>query len=378
MIDDNMLFDNTPHHEILPAPVFFDSVNNTIHYFNESAQNLNQVPIEDIQGSQGPQGQAGGDGPQGSQGASGQNGTFGGAAVDYYYSTDTSNTDPGAGRFKFDNTDLSAARKLYINKLDHDGISADGFLQTIDDSTSSIKGHFTVRDETDETIFAMFTIVGLHTEHTDYLEIPIIGIAGATSFTDGEDMILTFAVTGDRGDTGAQGPQGNTGAQGSNGVQGSRGYQGYQGDRGSQGSTGSQGVQGTRGYQGYQGANGSNGSQGSQGAQGTQGAQGSVSSNTPTSGTVNISSNTAVHNTASVWATYYVSINNGTSGENSPTVQVNLGSTSSTTTTLFAAISATSDMIIPVRVPNNWYFKVITTGNASINTGTVYVTEAIQ
>ena len=49
--------------------------------------------------------------------------------------------DPGAGKFAFDDNFLNTATKLYIDDVDNGGDNIEAFLRTIDDSTSTIKGH---------------------------------------------------------------------------------------------------------------------------------------------------------------------------------------------------------------------------------------------
>jgi hypothetical protein len=88
----------------------------------------------------------------------------------------------------------------------------------------------------------MFSITGLHTHGSSYFQIPISYLSGASSFTNGLDIIVTFARTGDRGDTGYQGAQGNQGPTGAQGAQGNQGPQGIQGTTGTQGVIGSSGA----------------------------------------------------------------------------------------------------------------------------------------
>jgi len=91
-------------------------------------------------------------------------------------------------------------------------------------------------------------------------------------------------------------------------------------------------------------------------------------------GTVTLTSGTAVQNTASTWATYYVAITGGTAG----TVTVALGSTSATTTVIIPTVAgnAVSSQVIPVRVPSMWYLKV-TTSVATINASTVIINDSL-
>jgi hypothetical protein len=236
--------------------------------------------INGAQGTQGVQGIQGVQGTQGAQGLTGSQGTagtFGGAAFDYTFDTSTTNADPGTGKLRLSNADLSLASALYINENDDLSVSIYNFLQTIDDSTSTIKGHFTITQKNDTNNFALFSITGAHSHGTNYFNVPVAYLSGATSFTNALDIIITFARTGDVGATGAQGTQGIQGiqgVQGTQGIQGEQGIQGIQGIQGVQGTQGIQGIQGAQGTQGIQGVQGAQGTQGIQGIQGTQGIQG--------------------------------------------------------------------------------------------------------
>ena len=87
-------------------------------------------------------------------------------------------------------------------------------------------------------------------------------------------------------------------------------------------------------------------------------------------GTVTLTSGTAVQNTATTSATYYVGITGATSG----TVLVAIGSTSATATTIVPSVAnnAVSSQVIPVTVPAGWWVKV-TTSAATINASTVII-----
>jgi hypothetical protein len=230
-----------------------------------------------LQGTQGIQGRQGIQGTQGTQGLQGTTGSFGGAAFDYLFNTATGDVNPGSGKIIFNNSDATLATVMRISYNDALAVSIYNFLQTVDDSTSNIKGHFTVTKKTDTDNYGMFAITGSHNEHVDHFDIPITFVSGAPSFTNDLEVIATFARTGDKGDTGSQGTQGIQGIQGVQGTQGTQGIQGIQGAQGTQGiigSTGAQGITGTQGIQGIQGVQGTQGIQGRQGIQGTLGTQG--------------------------------------------------------------------------------------------------------
>ena len=225
-----------------------------------------------IQGIQGFTGSQGDTGFTGSIGFTGSQGGFGGATFEYAWSTDTTVSDPGAGTVKINNADISLGTTLSIDDTDTNGTDIQQFLRTIDDSTSAIKGHFRIANKLNADDFALYTISAI-SEQTGYFQVTVSYVDGsATSFTNGEELIMTFARTGDKGDTGFTGSRGDTGFTGS---QGAIGYTGSQGDQGVIGYTGSQGAQGVIGYTGSQGAQGVIGFTGSQGAKGFDGSTGS-------------------------------------------------------------------------------------------------------
>jgi hypothetical protein len=221
-------------------------------------------------GSKGEQGTAGYTGSQGPAGS------FGGAAFEYYYNSSPAHSDPGTGYLSFNNVNLSAATILYINFYDHLTVSTYNFIQTIDDSSSAIKGHFVISDKLNPNNYVMFAIVGNVTSDVTHFDVPVNWLGGVTTFTNSLDTVITFARTGDIGDRGytgsastEQGPLGYTGSQGA-------GYTGSEGDPGPPGPPGGQGDVGEIGYTGSAGSQGDLGYTGSQGPQGLPGGAAAI------------------------------------------------------------------------------------------------------
>jgi len=175
--------------------------------------------IQGATGPEGPQGAtgAGATGATGAQGATGLTGAtgapgvFGGITLEYRFGSTTDNSDPGVGILKFNNEILSSATELYIDDQNVGGIDVQSFLRTIDDSTSPLKGHFRLSNKTNSNDFAFFTINSI-VEETGYFRVSCNYVDGAVSFTDNEEIIITFARTGDIGAQGATGLTGATGA----------------------------------------------------------------------------------------------------------------------------------------------------------------------
>ena len=240
------------------------------------------------QGDKGDTGNTGATGPQGPQGIqgttgnTGATGAFGGATFDYTFDTSTADSDPGTGKLKFNNANVSSASSLFIDDVDDDGTDIQSFLRTIDDSTSTIKGHFKISNKTNADDFALFTISAA-TEATGYHKVTCAYVSGSTSFSASEDVIITFARTGDKGDTGATGAAAtvavgstNTGSAGSNASVTNSGSSSaatfdFTIPRGDTGATGPQGIQGATGATGSQGIQGATGATGATGPAGADG-----------------------------------------------------------------------------------------------------------
>lgn len=160
------------------------------------------------QGPTGPTGDTGPTGPTGTQGvtgptgATGPQGSFGGATFKYNYLTNTSDTDPGSTNLKL-NSALATATYLYIDPVDLASDDVSAYLETIDDSTSAIKGHFRIEAVSDSGEFVYYAITGAHTLVSTYYKVPVSYLTGSSpSWADGTDVIITFVRTGDKGDTG--------------------------------------------------------------------------------------------------------------------------------------------------------------------------------
>ena len=214
-------------------------------------------------------------GATGITGATGPTGQFGGVTLAYKFKTIIADADPGNGFLSFDSTDLASATRLYIDKQDTNGDSVEGYLQTIDDSASTIKGHFKISNRLNADDFTIFTINSMVdvTGSTGYFKVSCNYLSGSTSYTSLEDVIITFARTGDTGATGAKGYTGSRGQSGAFAAYGATGATGIPGPQGATGfgATGAQGVPGPQGDTGYVGSSGL-GYTGSAGPQGINGA----------------------------------------------------------------------------------------------------------
>jgi hypothetical protein len=202
-------------------------------------------------------------GAQGNTGVTGAEGTFGGIGFEYNYSSTTTIADPGSTYIRLNNSSPSLATKFLIDDINIDTVDIHPYLQTIDDSTSAVKGHLKITKASNAAVFAMYAVNSMVDEAT-YFNIDVTYLSGAGSFTNDDPVHVTFARTGD---VGAQGNTGVTGQTGPTGLTGSTGPTGQTGA----GQTGATGATGQTGA-GQTGATGPTGLTGATGATGETGA----------------------------------------------------------------------------------------------------------
>lgn len=163
-------------------------------------------------GATGMIGSTGATGPVGATGPQGPTGDFGGASFNYVFESLTFNESLPPGELLIDNTNFSLATTLAIHNIDANADDISSFIQTVDDSTSDIKGYVKITNANTLTDYVIFSIIGVHTVHAEHFHIPVAYISGTvTPFADTNPLIVTFTAHGDKGDTG---PQGSTGATG--------------------------------------------------------------------------------------------------------------------------------------------------------------------
>jgi len=205
-------------------------------------------------GPRGLQGLNGSTGATGLTGATGAQGGFGGASFEYVFNSDTSGSDPTSGKLSFNNTFFDNATVLYIDDEQSGTFDIQSYLRTIDDSSSTLKGHFKVSSKVNPNLFVIFVINSI-TELSGYFSVSCTYTGGSVlQFLNNTPVVISFARTGDKGDLGATGATGPIGATGSQGATGDPG--GATGATGIQGNVGATGIQGIQGNIGSTGATG--------------------------------------------------------------------------------------------------------------------------
>jgi hypothetical protein len=180
-------------------------------------------------------------------GPTGPGGPAGTSAIAFDYFFDgTSNTDakPGAGKFRLNTITQNAATILPIDVVDANSVDISMLLDTLNSSTSSIKGQLRLTKKTNTAAWIIFNLIQVNSG-TGYRSFIISHVASSSSspFINGDLIVIDFSRTGDVGVTGptgvgASGFSGTSGWSGFSGRSGFSGVSGYSGSMGPFGPTG--------------------------------------------------------------------------------------------------------------------------------------------
>lgn len=127
-------------------------------------------------------------------------------AISYTFSTTTTDSDPGSGTLRLDNSTQNTATTIRADLLDSLAVDWTSVLNTFDDSSSTIKGQLRLVKVNDGTKWLAFNVTALASP-TGYKNITVanIGSSAASPFANGDSIVLQFARTGDIGATGPAG-----------------------------------------------------------------------------------------------------------------------------------------------------------------------------
>lgn len=138
-------------------------------------------------------------GDKGDAGATGPTGS-----TSFNFDSTTSDADPGSGDLRLNNATAASATEAYIDNNNRGGSDVSAWLDTFDDGGSSAnRGALTIADAAaPTTIFRIYSVTGSVTDGTGYRKVTISHVAGAGSFTNGNELIVSFFRTGPSGTVG--------------------------------------------------------------------------------------------------------------------------------------------------------------------------------
>jgi hypothetical protein len=136
-------------------------------------------------------------------------------SIQYTFSTTTTDSDPGAGYMRLGSATQNAATVMRLDLADALGTTQTTVLDTMDDSTSTIKGFIRVIKSGDASKWLMFALTAIASP-AGYRNFTVTPVSSSTSspFADGDTVVMYFGRTGDKGDTGSTGTAGTNGTDG--------------------------------------------------------------------------------------------------------------------------------------------------------------------
>lgn len=150
-------------------------------------------------GATGPAGSPGGaTGPTGATGATGPQ--SGAVAINYTFSTTTTNSDPGAGTLRLNNATQEVATEAYVDLLDNLAVDWTAAIDSMDASSSPNRGYLRLVKRDDPTDWILFSLTGVTIE-AGYrtLTLDIVDFSGSNPFGNGDALVLHFTPSGDVG-----------------------------------------------------------------------------------------------------------------------------------------------------------------------------------
>ena len=124
-------------------------------------------------------------------------GQTGHAGISMQYSTTTTDSDPGAGFIRLNNTSLNSATIMYVD--DSAGATdSSPWVQAWDKSSSGSKGCITLAGNPNSSSpLVIFKVNGTVTDASGYTKVPVAYVAGSTSITNSAEISVQFSPAGD-------------------------------------------------------------------------------------------------------------------------------------------------------------------------------------
>lgn len=120
----------------------------------------------------------------------------------YNFAAETDDTDPGSGNLRLSHTDLTSVTSIYLDNLEANAADVSAFIDTWDDSGSTIKGTIKLSKVGAPSNFAIYNVTGAVTDGTGYRKVAVAHVDSNGSFAASEPVSLEFVRSGDLGSSG--------------------------------------------------------------------------------------------------------------------------------------------------------------------------------
>lgn len=127
-------------------------------------------------------------------------------SIPFTFSTTTTDSDPGAGVLRLNNATQNASTVIRADLLASSGGDWTATLDSLDDSTSTVKGFILLFKTSDATKYLLFSVSAVASP-SGYRNVTVACVASSASspFANSDAITMQFSRNGDKGDTGANG-----------------------------------------------------------------------------------------------------------------------------------------------------------------------------
>jgi hypothetical protein len=127
------------------------------------------------------------------------------SVLEYSFSTNTSDSDPTSGVFKYDNGTVASVTKVWMDNEDGTATDISAFLDFFG-TTGSATGRATliIRKITEPDRFASFNVTAV-TDKTGYRELTVVHLDSNSTFSNADSCLLYLTATGETGDVAGPG-----------------------------------------------------------------------------------------------------------------------------------------------------------------------------
>jgi len=125
----------------------------------------------------------------------------GGDAAQFTYSTTTTDSDPGSGYIRFNNSTISSATAAYIDDNEANGTDVSAWLLSFDDVSANPTNRGRIRISKSNTLdtWHVFKISGASTDASGYVKLTLTYIDGAGSLSADDKVFVSFIASGEDG-----------------------------------------------------------------------------------------------------------------------------------------------------------------------------------
>ena len=125
----------------------------------------------------------------------------GGDSAQFTYSTTTTDSDPGDGKIRFNNTTLSSATIAYVDDKEINGTDISAWVQSFDDVSGNDTNRGRIRMSKSNALdtWAVFKVSGAATDASGYTKLALTYIDTAGTFANDDKVFLSFVASGEDG-----------------------------------------------------------------------------------------------------------------------------------------------------------------------------------